>query len=274
MPVKFGILNDIVALRRQRVQELRVRTPLEALERAAGRRTDYRDFVSAISDGGLSVIAEMKKASPSAGLLRRDYSCRTIAKEYEQSGASAISVLTEPDFFQGSLDDLRQARDATQLAALRKDFIVDEYQIYESVAAGADALLLIVAALNDATLRHLLDLATRLKISVLVEVHDRDELDRALEAGARIIGVNNRNLKTLAVDLNTSFRLRERIPSECLAVSESGISSPEDLNRLREAGFDAALIGEWFMKSPHPGRALAELLAGSQAELAPEAGAS
>lgn len=271
MDAKPSILNSILMSRRQRVAEDRAEKPLEVLVECAGERTDFRDFAGAISASDFSVIAEMKKASPSAGLLRREYRCREIAQQYEQCGASAISVLTEPDFFKGSLDDLGQARASVGLPVLRKDFIVEEYQVVESVAAGADALLLIVAALEDAPLQHLISLSTRLRIAALVEVHDLDELNRALDAGARIIGVNNRNLKTLEVDLGTSLRLRERIPGNCLAVSESGISTAESLKKLREAGFEAALIGEWFMKSSQPGRALAEMLAGARAELAPEA---
>jgi indole-3-glycerol phosphate synthase len=168
--------------------------------------------------------------------------------------------LTEKDFFGGSLQDLQEARGAVRLPVLRKDFILDPYQVYESVAAGADALLLIVAALSDEDLRKLLGLCDRLHIAALVEVHTAPELERALAAGARIIGVNNRNLRTLEVSLETSLRLRSKIPPGCLAVSESGIKTAADLHRLSEAGFNAALIGERFMTAPDPGQELAEML--------------
>lgn len=254
------ILDEIVALRRERLEQARREAPLEALQRAAERRADRRDFSAAISGPGVRVIAEMKEASPSAGLLRPEYCSEEIAEEYEAAGACALSVLTERDYFQGSLDDLRKARAAARVPVLRKDFIVDAYQVYESVAAGADALLLIVAALARRELRSLIELSRRLNVATLVEVHTEEELDQALAAGASLIGVNNRNLKTLEVDLETSFRLREKIPAGCLTVTESGIRSSEDLKRLLGAGYHAALIGERFMKSEHPGEALAEFL--------------
>ncbi|MBI1941065.1 MAG: indole-3-glycerol phosphate synthase TrpC [Acidobacteria bacterium] len=255
-----SVLEDIIALRRRRVEETRAGVPLGRLEHSVEKRTDYRDFAQAISGGSLRVIAELKRASPSRGALRRDYNPGEIARSYETAGASAHSVLTEQDFFGGSLEDLKAARGTVKLPVLRKDFILDVYQVYESVAAGADALLLIVAALSDEDLRNLLGLCERLRIAALVEVHTEAELDGALGAGARLIGVNNRNLKTLEVNLETSFRLRERIPATCLAVSESGIKTPGDLRRLAEAGFNAILIGERFMTEADPGKALADLL--------------
>ena len=258
-------LGDILAARRQDVEGLRARTPLESLARAAEARHEFRDFSSALSGPGLHVIAELKQASPSRGVLRKDYRCREIAQAYEAAGAAAISVLTEESFFQGSLTDLIDARDATGLPVLRKDFIVDPYQVYESAAAGADALLLIVAALSDNELRELLELARRVRIAALVEVHTEAELDRALAVDARIIGVNNRDLKTFEVRLETSFRLRARIPSSCIAVSESGIKTPEDLHRLFEAGFSAVLIGEQVIAESDPGSELAHLLEGAKA---------
>jgi indole-3-glycerol phosphate synthase len=237
------------------------------LQQAVEARSDFRDFAAAISrcepEAGhatLRVIAELKHASPSGGVLRQDYRCREIARSYESAGASALSVLTEEDFFRGSLDDLVEVRGAVRVPVLRKDFIVDAYQVYEAVAAGADALLLIVAALEDKTLRELFELSRRLRIAALVEVHTEQELDRALDAGARILGVNNRNLQTLGVDIETSFRLKGKIPAGCLAVSESGMKTAADLRRVSEAGFDAVLIGEHFMKVPDPGRELAEIL--------------
>ncbi len=256
------LLDDILARRMERVNESRRRIPLDRLARAAESRTEFRSFSGALSAGGVRIVAEMKKASPSAGLLRQSYCCAEIAGAYERAGAAALSVLTEEDYFQGSLDHLRQARAAARLPALRKDFIVDPYQIYESAAAGADALLLIVAALRDTDLRALVELSARLRVEALVEVHTERELYRALDAGAQLIGVNNRNLKTLEVTLDTSFRLRDKIPAEHLTVAESGIKSAADLRKLIAAGFHAALIGERFMRAPDPGGALAELLAG------------
>ena len=257
------VLDKILSARRKRVEEARARVPFERLEQAAAARRDYRDFAAALSAAPLRVIAELKRASPSRGLLRREYRRRELAQSYESAGAAALSVLTEEDFFMGSLHDLEEVRAAVRLPVLCKDFILDAYQVYESVAAGADALLLIVAALEDRELRSLIELCHRLRVATLVEVHTAEELDRAIAAGARILGVNNRNLKTLEVDLETSFRLRERIPAGCLAVSESGIRSAADLQRLSEAGFDAVLIGERFMEAPHPGRELGALLEGA-----------
>jgi indole-3-glycerol phosphate synthase len=259
------VLEDIVVTRRRRLEETRARRPLACVQEAAGARTERRDFAAALSGGTLRVIAELKKASPTRGVLCRDYRPREIARGYEAAGASALSVLTEEDFFMGSLEHLREARDVTPLPVLRKDFVLDAYQIFESVAAGADAVLLIVAMLSDGDLRDLLGLCERTRLAALVEIHTEDELDRALAAGARIIGVNNRNLKTMEVNLETSWRLRPKIPSTCLAVSESGIKTAEDLRGLAEAGFHAVLIGERFMAAPDPGRELAGLLDGAKA---------
>jgi indole-3-glycerol phosphate synthase len=255
-----GVLDKIIAVRRKRVEEARAHVPLARLAEAAAARRDYRDFWGAIAGPPLRVIAELKQASPSRGVLRQDYRPRVIAKGYEAAGAAALSVLTEEDFFQGSLNDLREVREATGLPVLRKDFIIDDYQVYESAAAGADALLLIVAALTGNELRRLIGLCATLSIAALVEAHTEEELLRAADAGARIIGVNNRNLKTLELDLETSLRLRPRIPAGCLGVSESGITSAADLRRLGDAGYDTVLIGEHFMTAEDPGKALAELL--------------
>ena len=255
-----SVLERIVAARRQRLAQARERTPLSRVQQAAEARHEHRDFAAALAGNGLRIIAELKQASPSRGVLRKDYQPRAIAQGYEAGGAAALSVLTEEEFFRGSLTDLIDARDAVGLPVLRKDFILDEYQVYESVAAGADALLLIVAALPDATLRRLVELSEQLQIAALVEVHSEGELDRALAARARIIGVNNRDLKTLEVRTEASLRLRSRIPSSCLAVSESGIKTADELHRLSDAGFNAVLIGEHLMRAPDPGKALAELL--------------
>ena len=253
-------LGTIVAARCRQIAEAEERVPLATLKHAAQSRSERRDFVAALSGGPLRVIAELKHASPSRGILRQDYQCAAIARSYEAAGAAALSVLTEERHFMGSLDDLQLARAAVRLPVLRKDFILSEYQIYESVAAGADALLLIVAALSDQDLRSFLGLCQAVGIAALVEVHDESELERALGVGANIIGVNNRDLKTLEVDLEVSFRLRPRIPADRIAVSESGIKTRQHLRRLAEAGYQAALIGETCMKADDPGAALRELL--------------
>ena len=255
-------LGEIVTARRRRVEEAQASVALETFERAAAARAERRDFAAALSRGTLQVIAELKRASPSRGVLREDFRPDDIARSYEAAGASALSVLTEERYFLGSLADLKAARAAARLPVLRKDFIIADYQIYESVAAGADALLLIVAALSDEELHSFLKLCRDLRVAPLVEVHDETELERAVQAGATIIGVNNRDLKTLEVDLATSFRLRAGIPAACIAVSESGIKTREDLVRIAEAGYHAVLIGERFMTAADPGAALRDILEG------------
>jgi indole-3-glycerol phosphate synthase len=255
-------LGAIVSARRRQIEEARERTPLETLKHAVQARLERRDFAAALSGGHLRVIAELKRASPSRGILRQQYGCEAIAQSYEAAGASALSVLTEERHFLGSLHDLETVRASVRLPVLRKDFILDDYQIYESVAAGADALLLIVAALSDEDLQRSLKLCHTLRIAPLVEVHDESELERALGVGATIIGVNNRDLKTLQVDLEVSLRLRPGIPAGSIAVSESGIKTWEDLGRVAEAGYHAALIGERFMTTADPGAALHEMLEG------------
>jgi indole-3-glycerol phosphate synthase len=270
MPDEPGrsILDNIVSTRRRKLEETRSALPLERVQQMAEARQERRDFAAALASGadpgappGLRVIAELKRASPSRGLLRPQYRRLEIALGYAAGGASALSVLTEEQYFLGSTRDLTEVRQAVKIPVLRKDFILESYQVYESVAAGADALLLIVAILPEDDLRSLLALCQQLRLAALVEVHTEAELERAVGAGARIIGVNNRNLKTLEVHLETSFQLREKMPRGCLAVSESGIKTAADLQRLREAGFDAALIGERFMTEPDPGQALQRLLA-------------
>src|SRR5689334_5245701 len=219
MAEKGTVLDQIIAARRDRVVQTRKRLSLERVQEAAERRHERRDFRAALSGGRAGrtphVIAELKQASPSAGVLRTDYHAREVAQAYEAAGADALSVVTEEQFFKGSLTDLIDARDAVGLPVLRKDFILDAYQVYESVSAGADALLLIVAALADRELRELIELTERLQLSALVEVHTGDELERALAAGAQVIGINNRDLRTLQVSLETSFSLRERVPDNC-----------------------------------------------------------
>lgn len=265
------VLDEIIAARRARLEEKKARVPQEALECAGAARAERRDLAQTLTGVKLQVIAEMKRASPSRGLLRREYRRRELAQAYEAAGAAALSVLTEEQFFLGSLEDLTQAREAVELPVLRKDFILEDYQVYESVAAGADALLLIVAALTDEDLRQLIELSGRLRVAALVEVHTEAELDRALAAGAKMIGVNNRNLKTLDVNLETSFRLRQKIPAACTAVSESGIKTREDLLRLAQVGFNAALIGERLLECDDPGAELARLLGGQRELVRPRA---
>jgi indole-3-glycerol phosphate synthase len=258
-------LGEIVARRRSALAGAKAQRPLEAVQLASESRHEWRDFAASLSGGGLQVIAELKQASPSRGVLRRDFRAREIAQAYEAGGAAALSVLTEEEYFHGSLTDLIDARDATGLPVLRKDFILDAYQLYESSAAGADALLLIVATLADIELRALIELSGRLKLAALVEAHTEAEVAKAVEAGAQIIGINNRNLKTMEVTLETSFRLREKIPGTCIAVSESGIKVADDLRRLVAAGFNAVLIGESLMLADDPGRELARLVDGAAA---------
>lgn len=265
-PGKF--LSEIIAARLKSVGEARKQVPLKQIQEEAKKRTERRDFTGALSARGVNIIAELKKNSPSKGNLRKDYQPETIARSYEQAGASALSILTEVEYFQGSLDHLRQVRSATKLPVLRKDFILDEYQIYESIAAGADALLLIVAALGKKKLGHLARLCQNLQIEPLVEIHSENELEMAHEAGATLIGVNNRHLGTFEVSLTTSLRLINRIPHNCVAVSESGISSGLEVARLKRAGFSAVLVGEQFMRACEPGLELEMMLRGAHEELA------
>jgi indole-3-glycerol phosphate synthase len=254
------VLDRIVEARRAEVAHRKKTVPETVLRIAAKKAEPARDFAGALSRVQINVIAEMKKASPSAGLLREQFDPASLARGYEAAGAAAISVLTEEANFQGALAHLRDARKATSLPVLRKDFIVEPWQVWESRAANADSFLLIVAALSREMLQELLALGRDLGLEPLVEVHTREELEIALGAGARIIGVNNRNLHTLEVRVQTSFELIEAIPEDCIAVSESGLRSVDDLARLRAAGFDAFLIGEHLMRDANPGAALKDLL--------------
>jgi indole-3-glycerol phosphate synthase len=256
-----NILDTIVEARRASVEHRKRVLPDVALKIAVEKKVPPpRDFPGGLTQPGLNVISELKKASPSLGVIRRDYSPALLATGLETAGAAALSVLTEEDFFSGSLGDLKEASKATKIPILRKDFIIDPWQVWETRAAGADSFLLIAAVLEDETLRELLELGRRLKMEPLVEVHSGEELERVLSAGARIIGVNNRDLRDFQVHLETSLELVEAIPDECIAVSESGLHTNEDLVRLRRAGFDAFLIGEYLMKREDPGAALGELL--------------
>ncbi len=266
-------LGEILESRRRQIARARQLVPLETLKRIAQERDrTSRDFARAISGPGLRVIAEMKRASPTRGLICRNYRRREIARSYEAAGAAAISVLTEELYFRGSLDDLKVVRGSVKLPVLRKDFILDPYQMHESAAAGADAALLIVAALGDRDLRALIGLAEELQLAALVEVHTEQEVARAVDAGARIIGINNRNLKTMAVRIETSLELRKKIPADCLAVAESGIKTAEDLRRLKDAGFNAALIGERLMSAQDPGGELGRMLEAMISAAAPGKG--
>ena len=225
------------------------------------RDGELRDFAAALRAPGVSLIAEHKRRSPSAGAIREDLTLEDVVASYQRGGAAALSVLTESSNFGGSLDDLRRARAASSLPILRKDFIVDPYQLHESLAAGADAILLIVAALEDPNLSALHDLASELGLAALVEVHDEHELDRALAVGAALIGINNRDLTTLEVDTRRTFELRARVPTGKVVVAESGFSRRAELDELAAAGVDAVLIGEALMRSPRIEPAVRELTA-------------
>jgi len=252
------ILARIVSRKREELEAKRSQT--RSLEQSAAFQTKQRrDFRSALMKKSPAFIAEIKKASPSKGLLSEDFNPAARAREYFQGGAAAMSVLTDRDFFQGSLSDLKTARASAPIPALRKDFTIDELDIVEAAAAGADAVLLIAAILETEELRRFRELAARLDMAALVEVHDEAELDRALESGAGIIGVNNRDLRTFDVRLETSERLAARMPADALKVSESGIHSREDVERLQSAGFQGFLVGEHLMKSGDPAAALRAL---------------
>src|SRR5579863_9910897 len=254
------VLDRILDARRLEVDHRKRVLPEAALRYGVKAATPLRDFPSALSRNSLNIIAELKPASPSKGILREPFHPVELAHSLEASGAAVLSVLTEGEFFRGSLKNLRDARNAVKLPVFRKDFIFDSWQVWETRANDADSFLLIVAALNDELLRELIALGREIGMEPLVEVHTAAELDRALAANARIIGVNNRDLKTLGLRVETSFELVERIPDGCIAVSESGLRTHEDLTRLRNAGFDAFLIGESLMLSPDPAAALGTFL--------------
>jgi indole-3-glycerol phosphate synthase len=255
-------LDSIVAATRQGVSRNRRNCDRPALEQAAARHVPrgFRNRLRTVAGEGIAVIAELKKASPSKGLIRNDFNPRELAPELERAGAAALSVLTDQQFFQGSLDYLRQASSSTRLPCLRKDFIVDEFQIVEARANCADAILLIVAALDQKELLALALIARSQGLDVLFEAHDEPELQRALDAGCDLIGINSRNLRTFEVDLATAFRLADKMPATCVRVAESGIHNGADLVRLRSAGYDAFLIGESLMKAQRPGEALSRLI--------------
>lgn len=263
------ILDKIVAVKREEVAAAIKKKSLAAMRADAESRVLTRDFVGAlrkkIEAGHAAVIAEVKKASPSKGVLREDFVPADIAQSYAEGNgkvsAACLSVLTDRQFFQGQPDYLKQARASCALPVLRKDFMIDPYQIYESRAMGADCILLIAACLDDAQMKELEAIAMGLDMAVLVEVHDGAELDRALKLKTPLLGINNRNLRTFEVALETTLDLRARVPGDRLLVTESGILSRDDVRRMRSAGIHAFLVGEAFMRAPDPGLALAELFA-------------
>jgi indole-3-glycerol phosphate synthase len=260
-------LDEIIGATRARLSKVKATADLRALESraAAHQPRGFRRRLTQAAESGPAIIAELKKASPSKGLIRPDFPVADLARELELGGASALSVLTDEPYFQGSLHNLETAWQATSLPCLRKDFIIDEFQLLEARAHHADAVLLIVAALSPDELADLSHRARAFQLDVLCEVHDRDELQRALDAGCETIGVNNRNLHTFRVDLSTSLDLVRLVPGDILKVAESGIEHGEDIARLRAVGFQAFLIGESLMRAHRPGEALANLLSRSAA---------
>jgi indole-3-glycerol phosphate synthase len=257
------ILDKIVAVKRQEVAAAIKRKSLEAVRADAESRVLTRDFVGAlqakIAAGQPAVIAEVKKASPSKGVLREEFFAADIAQSYAEFGAACLSVLTDQQFFQGSVDYLKQARASCQLPVLRKDFLIDPYQVYESRVMGADCILLIAAILDDAQMAEFEAIARSMDMAVLVEVHDSTELARALKLKTPLVGINNRNLKTFEVSLQTTLALMKDVPANRLLVTESGILAPADVKLMRDAGVNAFLVGEAFMRAKEPGEALATL---------------
>ncbi len=265
------VLERILRTTREEVARRKRELPIDQLESGGGGAlTPRRSLHAALTEPGISVIAEFKRSSPSAGTLRERPDVTELVGAYERGGAAAVSILTEGPHFDGSLEDLREARAACALPILRKDFIVDPYQLYEARAAGADAVLLIVAALEEPTLLDLYERARVLGLAALVEVHDRAELARANEVGARLIGINNRDLRDFSVDVERTFALLEEVPDGVAVVSESGIATAEQLRRLEQVGVQAVLVGETLMRSPDPRAALRELLSGAGEPLSGE----
>jgi indole-3-glycerol phosphate synthase len=257
------ILNKIIAVKHQEVAAARQRKSLASIRADAESRVLTRDFVGAlrakIAAGLPAVIAEIKKASPSKGVIREDFIPADIAQAYAEHGAACLSVLTDKDFFQGQVDYLKQARASCDLPVLRKDFMIDPYQVYESRVMGADCILLIAACLTDAEMAEMEAVARSLDMAVLVEVHDAAELQRALKLQTPLVGINNRNLHTFEVSLDTTINMLKDVPADRLLVTESGIATAEDVQKLRDAKVHAFLVGEVFMRAPNPGVALSEL---------------
>jgi len=256
------ILNRIVSHNRQELERKKRRLPLPVVQNMATEQPPTLDLANALTGDGIKLIAEVKRASPSRGVIRPDFHPAKIAQIYADNGAAAVSVLTEAMYFQGSLDHLTDIRKALlqKLPLLRKDFIVDPYQVYESRAYGADALLLIAAILTSDTLKELLDLSHELSMGCLVEVHNEVEIEIALNIGAKMLGINNRDLKTFEVDLTTTERLRPLIPLDKIVVSESGIKDRSDIDRLRASGINAVLVGEALMSAPDIAARMRDLL--------------
>jgi indole-3-glycerol phosphate synthase len=255
----MSVLTEILARKRQRLAEAKTKVPVESLRERI--TPGSHRFLTTLQRDGVNVIAEFKRRSPSKGIIRADVDAPSMARCYEAGGAAAISVLTEEDYFAGSLDDLRSVKSVVALPVLRKDFVFDDYQIYEAAAAGADAVLLIVAALDDEQLSRLRQLAEgELGLDALVEVHDSEEMNRAAAAGAKLIGVNNRNLHTFEVSLQTSVTLADIAPKGSTLISESGLRNAEDLDMLRGVGYQGFLIGETLMRADRPDEVLRSLL--------------
>ena len=257
-----NVLDKIVATKRVEIEQARLAQPLDELRRQLPDAPPVRDFFSALAaEGPIKLIAEVKKASPSAGVIREDFDPLEIASLYQQHGASCISVLTDQDYFQGSLDDLRAIRECVTLPLLRKDFILDEYQLVEARVAGADAVLLIAECLDDEQLARLHQQAVELGMTPLVEFYHAENACRVLQAGATLVGVNNRDLRTFDTNLEHSIQMREAIPEECLLVAESGIRGPGDVQKLAAAGVDAMLVGEHLVAASNIGEAMDTLMA-------------
>jgi len=257
------ILIEILNRKREEIIERSAKVSIEVLKGWCESADAVRGFIRAIEakiqDGQSAVIAEIKKASPSKGLLREDFNPADIAESYAKNGATCLSVLTDKDYFQGEEAYLRQARAACQLPVIRKDFIIDPYQVYETRTIGADCILLIVSALDDENLQSLFDLAHELEMDVLMEVHDEQEMQRALKTGARLIGINNRNLRTFDTSLDTTINMLNMVSDKHILVTESGIHSGDDVQLMRDNGVNAFLVGEAFMRASDPGEKLAEL---------------
>ncbi|HHJ35963.1 MAG TPA: indole-3-glycerol phosphate synthase TrpC [Gammaproteobacteria bacterium] len=257
------ILVKILDRKREEINARAHKVSIEELERQCRNADTVRGFIRSIEhkikNNQPAIIAEIKKASPSKGLLRENFEPAAIARSYAEHGAACLSVLTDKDYFQGDEAYLKQARAACQLPVIRKDFIIDPYQVYEARAIDADCILLIVSALDDVTLQVLLDLAHQLGMDVLMEVHDEDEMQRALSTGARLIGINNRNLRTFDTSLDTTLKMLDKVNEDHILVTESGIHTPDDVRLMRDNGVGAFLVGEAFMRADDPGEKLAEL---------------
>lgn len=259
----MSVLDKIIEHKKRRLEKDKKDKPLKLIKKNMNG-LEKRDFKGSLSSANRGVIAEIKEASPTAGCLVSNFNFLQLIKDYKKGGASALSIVTEEDFFGGDLERISMAREHSNLPILRKDFIFDGYQIYESKSAGADAILLITKVLNSNELTNLLKLAIQLELDVLVEVHDREELDKALGCGAKVIGINNRNLKSMEVDISVSLSLVDCIPDGVVKVSESGIQTAEEANFLYEAGFDALLVGESLVKSNDPANKIKQLKEGKE----------